>query len=454
MKKIDSFTDTLTKISHTTYELENGIKVFHAKNPSSIEYVLTVVVRAGSSFENINHVPHGTAHFLEHIISGNPNKLLKTKFEIDEFESGTKEDPEIFSNASTSKKYMYFYSYGNEEGSRRINQRIKSVVDYPIKNIEKYIEKERNIILAEQSHMNKKEFNKYLQFSKFLYNDNENGFTHTIIGEKEDIENVTVENISKFFKKQFTPENIIITVQTGRNLRKGEIADIENLGKIFSSEIKEKHNPEEKIEISKRINHFKDNQIEGVSLALLFIKDNKKVLDYKQEALEYLFRSLIRKISHDYLREKQGLIYSSHISNNSSLSFNQRIVGYQIMMQPENYEDVLDSLNKMFSTKLRSFINSKEGRVWFESAISSYIFPRNVPYKTDYAEKKGLALIEDAQVMQLDKAVNEALRIDLRELENFTQKFLDTKPLFWIESDTEGNEYIKKLEDSKLYKSF
>jgi predicted Zn-dependent peptidase len=454
MKKLNSFTDTLTKISHTIYELDNGIKVFHAKNPSSIEYVLTVVVRAGSSFENSNNVPHGTAHFLEHIISGNPNKLLKSKFEIDEFESGTREDPEIFSNASTSKKYMYFYSYGNDEGSKRINQRIKSVIDYPIKNIEKYIEKERSIILAEQSQMNKKEFNKYLQFSKFLYNDKENGFTHTIIGEKGDIEKVTVENIKTFFKNQFTPENTIITIQTGRNLRKSEIKDIENLGEIFGPKPDKKEYPEAPVDIDKRIYHFKDNQIEGVSLALLFIKDNKKALDYTQEALEYLFRSLIRKISHDYLREKEGLIYSSHISNNTSLSFDKRLVGYQIVMQPENYKDVLKTLDKMIYKKLYTFLNSKEGKVWFESAISAYIFPRNVPYKMDYAEKKGLALIEDAEVLQLDRAVNEALRIDIENVEEFSKQFFKTKPLFWIESDTEGEDLIEGLKDSKLYNTF
>jgi predicted Zn-dependent peptidase len=454
MKKIHSFTDTLTKISHTTYELENGIKVFHAKDPSSIEYVLTVAVRAGSSFENKNNVPHGTAHFLEHIISGNPNKLLKSKFEIDEFESGTREDPEIYSNASTSKKYMYFYAYGNEEGSRRINQRIQSILDYPLENIEKYIDKERSIILAEQSHMNKQEFNKYLQFSKFLYNNKENGFTHTIIGEKKYIENIQAEDIKKHLKQQFVPENVIITIQTGRNLKKSEINDIENIGKIFKTKPKPKQYPQAQIDETKRIHHFKDNQIEGISLALLFVKDHTKILDYKDEALEYLFRSLIRKISHDYLREKEGLIYSSHISNNSSLSFDQRIIGYEVIIQPENFNDVLNALNKMIENKISKFLDSKQGKIWFESAISSYIFPRNVPYKTDYAEKKGLALIEDAEVMQLDKAVNTALGIEIKDIKKFVKEFFALTPMFWIESDSDGKELINILKDSNLYNRF
>ena len=199
MEKLYTFTDSLTKIHHTIYQLDNGIKILHAKSPSSIEYVITVIVKAGSVFENINNVPHGTAHFLEHIVTGNPNKLLKSKFEIDEFESGTKEDPEIYSNAFTSAKYIHFYSYGNEDGLKRINQRIKSIVDYPLENIPKYIEKERKVILAEQSHMNKEEFDRNLQFSKFIYNNQNNGFTHPLIGRKEDIKTITTQNIETFF---------------------------------------------------------------------------------------------------------------------------------------------------------------------------------------------------------------------------------------------------------------
>jgi predicted Zn-dependent peptidase len=453
MKKLSTFTDSLTKIEHTIYELDNGIKVFYANNPSSIEYVLTVAIRAGSSFENMNDVPHGTAHFLEHILSGNPNKYFKSKFEIDEFESGTREDPEINSNASTSKKYMYFYAFGNEEGADRINKRVKSVIDYPEENIKEYIEKERSIILAEQSHMNKKEFDKYLQFSKFLYKGEENGFTHTIIGERDDIENISVKNVIKFYRNQFVPENVLISIQSGRELLPSEIEEIEEIGSIFGEKSSERKYPNSKVNQKKRIHHFKDNQIEGVSLAILFPQEYQKSLDYNSEALEYLFRSLMRKISHDYLREKLGLIYSSQISSNFSLSFKERIIGYELVMQPENFKDVLKYLDKMIGSKIEKFLESKEGRVWFESAISAYIFPRNIPYKSNYAERKGLALLEDGEVLELDKAVNAALKIDIKDVQKFSKDFFNNPAIFWIESDSEGNKYIETLKESKLYDS-
>jgi len=454
MNKLYTFTDNLTKIHHTIYQLENGIKILHAKSPSSIEYVLTVIIKAGSVFEDINNVPYGTAHFLEHILAGNPNKLFKTKFDIDEFESGTKEDPEIYSNAFTSAKYIHFYSYGNEDGLKRINQRIKSIIDYPLENIQKYIEKERAIILAEQSHMNKEEFDRNIQFSKFIYDNQENGFTHPLIGRKEDIKKITTHDIDQFFTNQFVSDNTIITIQNGRDLTTSEMKEIEEIGNIFKQRKTKKQFVNPELVKKKRVYHFRDNQIEGVSISILFPQVNSKKLDYKNEVLEYLFRSLIRKISHDYLREKLGLIYSSNIFNHTYLNFKERFIGYEVTMQSKNFLKTLKAIDTIIEEKLEHFLKSKEGRVWFESVISGYIFPRNMPYKTDYAEHKGLALIEDEEVFELDKAVNSALSITIKDVVKFSKDFFKTSPLFWIESDREDDRYIKMLKRSKLYNRF
>jgi predicted Zn-dependent peptidase len=453
MKKIHSFTESLTKVKHTTYELENGVKLFHAIYPSSIEYVLTVIIRAGSSFENMNNVPYGTAHFLEHILAGNPNRYFKSKFDIDKFESGTKQDPEIFSNASTSKKYMYFYSYGNEKGSERINKRVISMLDYPPENIDKYIEKERNIILAEQSHDNKSEYDKYLQYSKFLYEGEENGFTHNEIGEPKDIKSITSENIKSFFKNQFKTENVLITVQSGKKLSKKDIKQIEELSKIFKSDGKKKY-PKENLNSNKRIYHFKDNQVEGVSLSLLFPLDVDKNIDYHQRVLEHLSGSLIRKLSHDYLREKLGLIYSSYVSSNLELGFNRRILGYEVIMRPSNYSELLKNLYKMIEIEMYKFLDRKEGRVWFESTVSNFIFPRNNPYRSNYAQRKALPILDNGEVMELDKAVKEVLKINIDDVKKYQKKFFSNSILFWIESDTDGKVLVDELKRSKLYNRF
>ncbi len=108
----------------------------------------------------------------------------------------------------------------------------------------------------------------------------------------------------------------------------------------------------------------------------------------------------------------------------------------------------------MIESKIPAFLSSKSGSVWFESAISSYIFPRDLANKTDYTEKKGLGLIEDEEVLELDKAVKEALKINISDIVKFQKEFFTNTPLFWLESDTDGNELIEVLKSSKLYKQF
>jgi len=451
MKKLYSFTDSPTKIEHTIYELDNGVKVFHAKNPSSIEYVLSVIVKAGSVFENINNVPHGTAHFLEHILAGNPNKMLKSKYEMDEFRAGTKTDPKIHYNAVTYKKYIHFFSYGNEKGSRRINKWIKATLDYPVENIPKYIEKERKIILAEQSRKNKDEFDSYFQFIRFLYNNKNNSFTSRVIGEKKDIKEISVENIKKFFKNQLLNQRSIITVQTGRDLKQLEIKDIEHIGKLFKpKKTKEKYiNPQFIKE--KRAHHFTNNQAEGLYFSLIFFQPYHKKINYKERVLRRLLRSLINKISFDYLREDLGLIYSSKTYTNFYLNCEEELVVYETFMQPRNFDKTLTALNDIINNKLEEFLNSKEGEIWFESAVSSYIFPQNLPYQTNYAEQKGLPLIENYEIFEADKAIGIASTINIDNILEYSNKFFKKTPLFWIESDRKDDKYIKILKQSKLY---
>jgi hypothetical protein len=77
-----------------------------------------------------------------------------------------------------------------------------------------------------------------------------------------------------------------------------------------------------------------------------------------------------------------------------------------------------------------------------------------MPYQTNYAERKALALLEDSEVLELDKAVNAALRIDISDVLKFTNDFFSNPTLFWIESDSDGDELIDILKKSNLYNRF
>ena len=92
MKLISQFKNRFNNITYSTYECNTGIKVLHLNNPATIDFDFAIIFNAGSSYEDMEKVPHGTAHFLEHMLL-NPNGIYKDKEEIDKFEQGNKERP-------------------------------------------------------------------------------------------------------------------------------------------------------------------------------------------------------------------------------------------------------------------------------------------------------------------------------------------------------------------------
>jgi hypothetical protein len=56
--------------------------------------------------------------------------------------------------------------------------------------------------------------------------------------------------------------------------------------------------------------------------------------------------------------------------------------------------------------------------------------------------------------MQLDKAVNAALKIEIDSVKEFVKRFFASQPLFWLESDSDGTKLVETLKESKLYKRF
>lgn len=156
MKLKYKFKNKYHNITYKVYETENGIKVLHLDNPATVEFDFSILFKAGTSFEEKENVPHGTAHFLEHMLL-NPNKTFKTKEEINKFEQGNKTRPAVNTNANTTRKNIYITSNSNQKGYMRSLERVESILEFPKRKFALQMEKERGIILAEKSRKLKKE---------------------------------------------------------------------------------------------------------------------------------------------------------------------------------------------------------------------------------------------------------------------------------------------------------
>ncbi|MDQ6986136.1 MAG: hypothetical protein Q9M91_07360 [Candidatus Dojkabacteria bacterium] len=143
MKLLDSWKDDYNNISNKIYQLDNKVKLIHSENPNTLDFDFSIIIKGGSYYERQVGVPQGTAHLLEHIIAANPNNLFKTRSEIDNFTYGTRTRPSIDHNASTSREYIYIYAHSNFKAWKEVIDFNFARVNYPLDNIEKFIEKER-----------------------------------------------------------------------------------------------------------------------------------------------------------------------------------------------------------------------------------------------------------------------------------------------------------------------
>lgn len=148
MKIINQVSDDRLKIQTTVYEFDNKFRVVHSLNKGTLETNVALISLAGSAFEGKKYA-HGIAHFLEHLLVLAPNSKLKTRKEINEYESGNLKRPRLFINGRTNLKTMTIYGDSNYKGLNRIILRLLTMLEFKKDLVEQIIENEREVILSE-----------------------------------------------------------------------------------------------------------------------------------------------------------------------------------------------------------------------------------------------------------------------------------------------------------------
>jgi len=232
MKLLSQFKNRYNNITYKIYETNNGVKVLHLDNPATIDFDLAVIHAAGSAFEIQQGVPRGTAHFLEHMLF-NPNTYFRSLDDINRFEQGNRERPTLHINAYTHKKYIMFVGHTNEKGTDRIFERIEKIYDFPKEKFSRYINKERNVILAEKSRKRKKKDNSTFMFLDFMFKGIADEFTGDTLGEEMDIKAITINDLEKYYKNKILSNTSVISIQSNGEFNNQIINRIEKLSSIF-----------------------------------------------------------------------------------------------------------------------------------------------------------------------------------------------------------------------------
>ncbi len=452
MQLISKFKNRYNNITYKLYELENGVKFLHLINPATIDFDIAIVVKAGAAYELKENVPRGTAHFLEHMLL-NPNETFTSKEEIDRFEQGNRYRPSIFTNAYTSKKNIYFTGHSNRKGANRLLKRLESEIQFPKEIFEKYMEKERNVILAERSRKAKKEKDGYLMSLEFLFKEKLPEFTEDVLGEMSDIKDITLDHLEKYFRNRFVSGNTAFTIQSQEELSPVMIKKLEKLARKFP---KGKSDTFRKIKLENewRVGTFHEERATGISLSFIYFSPQKEKIDYKEYAIENIFSKLIDWLGYDILRERLALIYDLTPFRVHHASFHYNMQGFRFVTEKEKIGLMLKELYKLTHETTFEFLNSQKGKEWFDDVISSFIFPRTVKFDPEIAEGAITAVLEGDEIFNSNKFVKASKEVTIKDLENFLKERLEIPPHIWIESDLQEKEMQEILEDSSFKKKF
>ncbi len=452
MKLLSQFKNRYNNITYKIYETNNGVKVLHLDNPATINFDLAVIHSAGSAFEIQQGVPRGTAHFLEHMLF-NPNTYFRSLDDINRFEQGNKERPTLHINAYTHKKYIMFVGHTNEKGTDRIFERIEKIYDFPKEKFTRYINKERNVILAEKSRKRRKKDNNTFMFLDFMFKGIADEFSGDVLGEEEDIKAITINDLEKYYKNKILSGTSVISIQSNGEFNDEIVNRIEKLSSIFSNR-ENKNLRDITIKNNWRVGVFSDKKENGISIYFEYFYDLKKKVDYKHSVVSFLSARLLDWLGHNILREKKGLIYSFSLSKNNAYSFKYNIYEYGWTTEKDKFVNTLEEYYTLLYVTTFKFLNSKKGKEWFEDAISTYIFPKTASYDPSLAEGVAMDLLEDRELFNYNLAVKQAKSISIKDIEVYIKEQIEIPPHIWIEGDIDKKEARDIVKNSSFGKKF
>ena len=291
---------TFKKVDEKVYteKLDNGLEVYLYKTDKTKNFYITISVKYGARItkykvgNRVVDVIPGSAHFLEHkVMALSENKEISKRIN----------DLGSLANAWTS----YYRTNYNIFGSINLIENLKLLLDifYNTNINEKSVNEEKGII-GEEIDMYKDQIDS-LMYSKLFDNlFNKSYSKHTVVGEREDIANITAKSLNEIYNDYYVPNNTFIIV-TGNF----DIDEVMNTIKDYMKNIKVKPK-----ELPKRIKE-RDKEIVNVPYEEIKKDMENTRVKYAIKMKKNIFGIKDDNILKDYL----GLILSNNFSATSEL---------------------------------------------------------------------------------------------------------------------------------------
>ena len=190
-----------------TYTLDNGLKVYFYNNPNVKNFYMTLGTKFGSADvefkfkgeDTYRKVPYGLAHFLEHIT-----------FHLDGMEAEELFTPYgAYINAYTSYKRTCYLVSGNSNFDKCLDNLLYFV--YTSYYTEETVENEKGII-KEESKMCDDNVDRVFVLNRTRALFSESNYTHKIVGNLDDIDSISLQNINDAYDVFYHPSNMYLII--------------------------------------------------------------------------------------------------------------------------------------------------------------------------------------------------------------------------------------------------
>jgi predicted Zn-dependent peptidase len=275
--------------------LDNGMTIILEKRKLPV-VSLAYAIKIGSKHEKINE--KGISHFIEHLLYKGTKKRSAIQISKEIEENGGE------LNGFTSENLVAYWA---KMPSKKISIALEVLTDM-IKNPlfeEKEIEKERQVIYEEiKMYKDNPRLHVFDKIREQLYKE---PFSIGIAGEIETLEKIKKEQIVKFYKKNYTPNNLILAAVGNINFNK-----LIKFAKKEFNKIKEKQQqPKVSIQTHYKSKIEKRQGIEQANLIFAYRipKANQKE-NYAAQILSELTAGGMSSILFEEIREKRNLAYA------------------------------------------------------------------------------------------------------------------------------------------------
>ena len=318
------------------YILKNGLRLIHKKTDSSLASI-SIAIDAGASRDMEGKL--GIAHATEHMVY----KGTKTRSE-DEI---NKSLSEIFGfqNAMTNYPYVIYYGTLLNDDLENAVELFSDILINPSFKEEGF--KEEMSVIKEELNEWDEEVSQFCEDTLFYNCYKKRRIKYPIIGVKEDLENLTMEDIKVFYNKFYCANNSTVVIASSM-----EFLQIKSIIEKYFGKWNKKSDIDKEVIEEKGISSKYINKRKGINSSKVLITYDISKLSYKElkdfRIFNELFGEGINSLLFNSLRTKTGLVYDvlTYISNEKHINL------YKITFGTAS-EKVSEALNEISSLVLQ-----------------------------------------------------------------------------------------------------